>query len=362
MKKLLFLSVAATLISSLSFATIRRVGYGGIAVTGVDYSDVQTANDAATAGDTLQIYGSVGGGTIDRKLVILGFGYNTDNNTGLQANQADEPSHCGNIYFTKGSNGSQVSGCAGSFYVYDQSGTNAAISNITFFRCKGAFYLYNNIAYGPISNINIFSSVVSAGGMVWSGSTDYAVTNVNLFNCILQSDFNMYKPGSSVFAQNCVSFSSSISGGGYLNFNDAGGLVKNCILNSYGNTTNTIYQNNFFQSSAPSPALLGSNNLFSQNFATIFTRNGRADDQASYAGFAEFDEDYWVLKTGSPAIGAGISGTGTATDCGIYGGDAATKYKLSGIPAIPAIYQLTAPALSTSTNPYNVTISVRSNN
>ena len=37
MKKFLLFSVAATLICSLSFATIRRVGFFGPAVSGVDY-------------------------------------------------------------------------------------------------------------------------------------------------------------------------------------------------------------------------------------------------------------------------------------------------------------------------------------
>ena len=69
-----------------------------------------------------------------------------------------------------------------------------------------------------------------------------------------------------------------------------------------------------------------------------------------------------LLKSGSLAIGGGTDLSGNPTDAGIYGGEAAFRYKLSGVPAVPAIYKLTAPSNSATSNPYNITISVRSNN
>ena len=68
------------------------------------------------------------------------------------------------------------------------------------------------------------------------------------------------------------------------------------------------------------------------------------------------NDGIYVLKTTSPAKGAGVGGT----DMGMFGGT--NPYKLSGIPKIPAFYKLTAPSNTTSTNPYTVTFSVRSNN
>ena len=64
----------------------------------------------------------------------------------------------------------------------------------------------------------------------------------------------------------------------------------------------------------------------------------------------------WMLAASSPAKGTGVGGT----DCGIYGG--VNPYRLSGIPPIPSFYKLTATSTTTSTNPYTITFSVRSNN
>ena len=55
MKKFFILSVAATLICSLSFATIRRVGYFGPGVSGVDYASFAEAHTAASVGDTIMM-------------------------------------------------------------------------------------------------------------------------------------------------------------------------------------------------------------------------------------------------------------------------------------------------------------------
>jgi hypothetical protein len=83
---------------------------------------------------------------------------------------------------------------------------------------------------------------------------------------------------------------------------------------------------------------------------------------------AGFSNGYFASETGvqlalgSPALTAGKNNAGAATQCGVYGGEAGQVYKLSGIPAIPAIYQLTAPSINATTNPYNITTSTRSNN
>ncbi|HNY02790.1 MAG TPA: hypothetical protein PKG48_09400, partial [Bacteroidales bacterium] len=61
----------------------------------------------------------------------------------------------------------------------------------------------------------------------------------------------------------------------------------------------------------------------------------------------------WQLAVGSPAIGAGNDGS----DCGIFGG--ATPYVLSGLPSIPAIYEINMPSAGTSANGINVTVKAK---
>ncbi|MEO8568333.1 MAG: hypothetical protein ABI419_04340, partial [Ginsengibacter sp.] len=109
-KKLSTLFIAALLISNFCFAKIFRVGYNGLPLTGVDYADLQSAQDAANAGDTVQVYtSSTTSGSINKQLVIIGYGYNFDANANLQAIGTDAPSSA-NINFDSGSDGTIVSG------------------------------------------------------------------------------------------------------------------------------------------------------------------------------------------------------------------------------------------------------------
>lgn len=360
MKKTFTFIVVAILIFNISSAKIFRVGYIGIALTGVDYATLDLAENAATAGDTIQIYGSVSTGTINKRLVIIGFGYNFDVHPGLQAIGTNTPSNT-TINFEAGSDGSFVTGVSGNFYVGGSS--TPTISNITFQRCYGTFYLYNYQTYSQISNIKIISSVITAGGMLWNAAADYPVTNLQVFNCYIYG-FTLYKSATSAVFVNCVTASPTFVGNYFLSLNDAGALVRNCILGgaSSSSNINTIFENNFFMESQPPVLPPGSNNRWGQTYTALFTGITSANDNASYHGTNEFDENYFILKAGSPAINGGFDGNNNPTDCGIFGGEAPYVYKPSGVPAVPSIYKLTAPSLNASSNPYNVTISVKSNN
>ena len=71
--KVFTLIVAALFFCSLSFATIRRVGYPGIQLSGVDYPHLYSADAAASAGDTIQIYSGSAtptSGTIDTENIV----------------------------------------------------------------------------------------------------------------------------------------------------------------------------------------------------------------------------------------------------------------------------------------------------
>jgi hypothetical protein len=359
MRKLFYLTVLATLISSLCFAAIRRVGYNGISLAGVDFTSIALAQNASAAGDTIQVYNSASG-TITKRLVIMGFGYNFDVNAGLQASAANDPSEA-NISFGVGSDSSVATGLSGAFSVGDQSGSRNPVSNITFLRCSGSFYFLHHESYGPVSDIKIIACVIKAGGMQWNGVNDYPVTNVQVYNSIIYS-FNLYKAGSSASIINCVSASPAYASYS-VNFQNAGVLVKNSILAYSGaaSNINTVYENNFFGDAQPAVLPPGSNNRWSQDWSTLFNRIGGTDN-AAYVHDPSFDEDYYVLKAGSPAINGGFNAANQPTNAGIYGGELAYQYKLSGVPAVPAIYKLTAPSSAATTNPYKVTVSIRSNN
>lgn len=360
MKKFFLILFTMLLLVSLSQAAVRRVGYAGVPLAGVDYPDFTSAEAASTSGDTIQVYGGSNNGTVTKRLIIIGFGYNFDVHPGLQAIGTDAPSNI-SLSFELGSDGSIATGLSGSFSVVDYSNT-VGVSNITFLRCLGSFNLTNYITYGPISNIKILSSVINSGGMTWGAGSGIPVTNLQVFNCYVYG-FNLYLAGTNAVFINCVTAAPSIVGNYALGLNDASVLVKNCILGAAGpSNVNTVFENNFFAEPQPVPLPPGSNNRWNQDWAILFNRITSANDNASFYSNPEFDENYFVLKAGSPAINGGFDGNGVVTNCGIYGGEALYIYRPSGVPAIPSIYKLTAPAINANSNPYNVTISVKSNN
>jgi hypothetical protein len=340
-----------SLLLAIGFLLCVNILHAKILRVGIDYGTFDQAVAAAVTGDTLQIYGNQNG-TTNKRLVIIGFGYNFDVHPGLQAIGTESPSS-GTITFAAGSDSCTVEGMEINAYVHS--------SKHTFRRCRGVFYIYNNV--NPISNLKIISCIFLGGGMQYS---NFPCTNLQLYNCILGGGLNMGATGntSSGSIINCVTAPNNIIGNSeFLSLGAAGFLVKNCILNYYsGSNTNTVYESNIFGSGQPGTLPQGSNNKWSYAWSDLFNRLGGATDNPSYNASATFDENYFLLKAGSPAANAGFDASNSPTDCGIFGGEAAYYYRPSGVPAVPAVYKVTAASSAATTNPYNVTISVRSNN
>lgn len=363
MKTKFFLSAFLLLgISIIAEAKFFRLSYPGTAVAGVDYTDFNTLQSAAVNGDTVQVYGSNGQIFVTKQLVFQGFGYNLDAHAGLQKNNTNNPSYFSNMYLRAGSNGTIIEGIsAGTFFIGNDNNTPAGIgvSNITFRRCMGDFSFQVN--HSPVTNLLISSCAIGEANMSHSNRSD--ITNLTIYNSIIRRWVNLYNFGSTASIINCVSPSQAYNFWQVINAQNASCLVKNCIFARSGASVspNTVYENNFFQE-AIQGGVIGSNNRWSQNWADLFQRINGVDDRAGVDNYAEFKETYYQLKAGSLAINGGTNAAASPTDCGIFGGEAAYAYKLGGVPAIPAIYRLDAPSLNTSGNPYNVTISVRSNN
>lgn len=114
MKKFSFFAAALLLLSVFANANIRRVGFFGTPVSGVDYSTLQLAHDAAASGDTIMMMpGSTTSATFTKALVVVGPGYfldpantTTPGNAGLQVNP--NSTNPGVITFNTGSSNSQV--------------------------------------------------------------------------------------------------------------------------------------------------------------------------------------------------------------------------------------------------------------
>jgi hypothetical protein len=343
------LTIILFLIIANSFGAIKRIGYWGTPVSGVDYATSALAVAACAAGDSLYVYGS--GWTIDvtKRLVIIGSGYfyaaNTPSNTNFNANLQNYNAYTGAaIQLSDGSSNSIITGIVG--YVYVNSAHTASINNIRISNCYWnavPTMLKAGITYDGWE----ISKCYVANGQINYNPTTSKLTNFKILNNIFQSgSFSISAvAGQTGIVENCTFYSYYIGNG----FSGANILVQNCIFVSanVSGYNNTVF-NNCILDGVPNPGIVGSNNILSVTANNIFSG---LPTQGTLS-----DDGRWALKAGSPALAAGVAGI----DCGAFGG--VNPYKLSGIPAIPAFIKLTAPGTAANTNPYTLTFSVKANN
>jgi hypothetical protein len=323
-------------------AKIRRVGYWGTPITNTDYTDLQSAHDAAAAGDTLLIFPGSWSATYSKKLVTLGYGYFIDTSGGNTAANPGLQNIKGalsiSIILAAGSNNCTFEGLDG--FTISTDGTGTTISGVIVRRCYGNVYLYNANVYNNWQVLQCYLYNLYLGE---SGST-VSISNLTVNNCYVyqMAGYTGITNQTGQF-NNCVFYSAY--------FNDGAFVVKNSIiLSGRYQDEGTLYQNCLFNTdynSVPS----GTGNIGTDNGTMSSNVFVGWQTQGSFS-----NDGMWALKAGSPAKGTGAGGT----DMGIFGGT--NPYKLSGMPRIPAIYKLTAPSNFTSGTPYTITLSVRSNN
>lgn len=310
-----------------------------------DFNTVAAAVAAAAAGDTIYIEGSAtnySGATVNKKLTFIGTGYflsGTNSNPGLQANGNN--AYIGSIFIDSAATGSVFLGLAGlNFYNVNPGGYGA--DNITISRCQLTnISLYYSPAAGTIGdgwNINK-CHIGTINGNIG------AMRNWNVSNNIFTGGLDLSNTaGSNNVIRNNVFRSSIVLYNAYF---------ANNIIYYDPNFTNVVVKNNL---AIGNPA----------NFASYVGSNGNSaghTDAQMFQGLTGNSTDgQWRLAASSPAIGAGLTvGAVVSPDAGAYGGP--DPYRLSGIPNIPAIYSLTAPAsIPSGSNSMNINFSSKNNN
>ncbi|MEO7309337.1 MAG: hypothetical protein ABIX01_02990 [Chitinophagaceae bacterium] len=355
MKKFFFLSVAATLICSLSFAKIWRVnnnpGFSANFVT------AQQAHDsvAVLAGDTLYFehsgttYGNL---TMTKRLTIIGAGDYLYANPGLQ--YSIEPPRLTEVVMRSTATNSY-------FSITCKILTDSA-DNVTITRSR----ILTDINMAAVSNCTISNCFI--GGTV----SIQAITLSNpcgLRGCVGLSIVNNIVLGA--ITQGAIGYSSLCIGGQVL-FPHSVAVINNSVsarISINGTAYNNIYGtmrvsggtpvNNNISTSGQSGTERETWPGSAQTFTTIESGNGNQYSQTLaniYAtGPALVDTSYRLKPLTSPALGAGTGGV----DVGATGG--INPYRFGLTPAIPAIYKLNiAPAANG--NSIGVSVSTRSNN
>lgn len=313
---------------SMTNAKIWRVN--NIAGINADYSTAQAAHDAANVGDTIHLetsstsYGFV---TASKQLVWIGNGYFVD---GTKA------SYMGGIQFGSGSANSVVTGIYFTSYVYVNS------NNITVNRCYVPLLYFFTNSINQTHDFAMTQSFVANVSYTTSGSN--ASTGYTFTNNVFTSSFELP-----------TNFTSVV-------------LIHNYINNLHSSTVAFIAYNNIFYNVSSNQqictyAINVYNNLFMYYNNTLYTgTNGNifvnstpTSTNSVFTGSLSNSNDTWLtLKSGSPAIGAGLGGV----DIGPLGGS--SKYRMSGIPPVPYFTQFQFQ--STPVNTLPVIISTRSNN
>ncbi len=397
--KYIFLTILLLGFTQLAHAGLYRLGFPGKPVAGKDfhYTDWDDLQTIASNGDTIQVYNALAfsglgyTGTvasfspasptmfINKSFTFIGYGFNLDKNTGLQAvNKSAEKQL--DMYFQTGSEGSKVIGmyCSAELYTGDIVFQNCQINdfrivsdydcnNVTVQACNfadprfptevgGILIAPSGQGLGSINNLKIVNNYI---GFINFGTQGYYE---DPFDPLMSFE----QQGSGVIANNIFAKQEASNA---INVNVFGLFdCKNNII------LDTNFDNACFFTGQFTPLSFGNNSSFHHNLYVGLTQSGCTNYTTgnqynllgtaifqSYNGFITKDSNM-LLTTTSTAINAGINNAAASTNCGIFGGELADKYILSGIPNVPAIYKLataTNMPLGTSTI---YTISTRSNN
>jgi len=362
---LLFATVFTLLFVQQAYAKVWRVNsnsnYNGTSLWGDNFggtsaypvfkqlSDANSSNlISATAGDTIHLEGSsidYNGVAITKKFVIIGPGYFLNENTNVSNDLLS--ARISDITFNNGSSGSQLIGV----HVFGGFGITINVSTITIKRCRidRSISLTNGISDILVFQ-NFFSNAINpsetSSAIIGSGfgfPTGFIFdNNICKKTLLLVSGTNVrtaQEVNNNTF--DCL----AISGSPSIKLNT--GSFKNNILKT---PTATVDINNHTNNnvsycvSSSSTGQFGTanNNIVVTTISSIFVTSGSTDGA-------------YQIKGGSVASGTGSDGT----DRGAFGSAIPNRYTLSGLAAIPVIYQLTTSGVATPSAGLSVTIKAR---
>ena len=332
MRKMCLLLAALT----FSFANATIITVDNKENSGADYTDLQTAIDNATAGDTIYVAGSptnYGNITIDKQLVLFGQGYNPNNQLGNATLVSDITFNFVTSPVASDPSGSHVEGFEAHHFNIDDN--DGAMNNITIRRNR--FVSGNSNIGNGSNNITIENNVLGTVNLS-SSPTNVQATNIIVRNNIITNDFESAASASVLVSNNLFVTASAFDAFNACDFI----IVSNNIFFGFSVGTTT----------ADCDACTFNNNISFSSGSTAFgyatnTASGNLESTDPMFESATFGDNYlfaadYRLATGSPGIGAGSD----ATDIGIYGGSApfpiedAAGFFTSPFPTIPQVFEM----------------------
>lgn len=375
-KQITILTAIIIFIATTGNATVWRVSnrvIDGISVD-ADFNTLQDAIDGASGGDTLYLMGSensYGTGTFDKKLVVIGTGYWLTENVNTQA--ISDTALVGALTFNEGSQGSKIQGLSMSYsvatssYTVNYSFITINTDSITIAKNYIFLYRYGNYTVGNFEGITINGNraltkilqnwievEINDGYSSYTGYVNAIHFTGVPANCYIQNNFIRANKS------NAYGTATNIR----MDINDMTNDLKiyNNVLWGDCMTYYTDQRNNIFVSGA----YYGIGDILMYNLCNEtqypvdppeLNNQQNIDMSTVFTDYTKYIDNGYILATGSPAIGAGVNGG----DCGVFSFDTGGfPYVLSGMPAIPAIYEATVQPIVGSSLP--VTIKAVSHN
>lgn len=364
MRKVLAILILCFAASFFAEAKIWRVNNNPGA--SANFTTAQAAHDGASNGDTLIIepsLSSYGNLALTKRLVVLGSGYflneyptkQLKGESSLLSGVTFDDAYNTNNTLKSTSAGSVLSG------LEIQAGITITVSNVNINRCYSGgqcagIYITNgagNTGAYSTSNISITQNFLACGRITILANGSTTVSNVLIRNNIIRGDVYAYLNTNCIIQNNTFTYTQDF----YLHdatFQDNIIYTHPQISSTKFTGRNTSILNNVFSAnygtgSGTNPGMVYANNLANVNILSVFV----ADPVPSNPPAGYTSDNRFMVKAGSPSIGAGNNGA----DTGAFAGG--TPYILAGIPAIPSIYEYIVPA--SGQNSLNVKMSVRSN-
>ena len=328
MKKHFFLFAVALFFFNISFAKIWRVNNNP--GTLADFTTAQAANDNAGVlpGDSIHLEPSItsyGDLTCTKRLIWFSIG----NFLAIHPNE-EYSLNAGRIDLLT----ADAAGSNNSVFHINAGAANISASGIRLDRC-----LLNGLFQIGLGGTSIKMVIINS--YLKSLVAVYFADSITITNNIIESALTVSSNCTyAAITQNVIN--AHAAGGN----NISNSRVENNIFNqaTFAYTfTNCTVQYNMSGLAGILPA--GNHNQNAIDMSTVFVDNNGIDDAS------------FVLKAGSPAIGAG-SGS-PASDLGAFGGS--SPFKLAMQPAIPSIYYIRT-QVAPSGNSFNVTFSTKGNN
>lgn len=289
------------------------------------YNNWTDAYASVSAGDTIYVIGSntnYGGVTIDKTLTVIGPGYFLDENRETQVDK--KVAKINDLTFATGSVGSLITGMT----ITGHSSTSIDIRNVDNIKINNChvqrLYIYcaDGTVYNNIEVINCFFS-----GRIDYGPTsgDGICTNLIISNNII--NYSIYIPtGSTGIITHNLFLSNTLIFGTSSSFEIANNIFINEDADDF--TIQPLPDASVHHNISITGVFGDANNNFTAPESTLFT----TDENASSDGMYQLSEN-------SPAKGAGKNGV----DIGPFGGP--NPYRLSGLPNLPNIYELSTGGL-----------------